>query len=76
MCFEKRPCLRAFMDETALPSGVTGPRDLAPLRRACSDLDLRDIRLGTPTQDQYAWGETTCEGGLDGVAFRLSGLGG
>jgi hypothetical protein len=36
------------MDETALPSGVLGPRDLAPLMRACSDLDLRDIRLGTP----------------------------
>lgn len=31
-----KPWVRRLRDEAALPSGVTGPRDLAPLRRAAS----------------------------------------
>jgi hypothetical protein len=30
------PCLSAFCAERALPSGVFGPRDFAPLRRLAS----------------------------------------
>ncbi len=32
----RRPCFREFLAELALPSGVMGPLDLAPLRRAIS----------------------------------------
>jgi hypothetical protein len=39
----RRPCFRAFCDERALPSGVFGPRDFAPLRRLAS---ARALRLG------------------------------
>jgi hypothetical protein len=29
----RKPCFRAFCDQRALPSGVMGPRNFAPLRR-------------------------------------------
>ena len=29
-----KPCLRAFLEEAALPAGVTGPCEWAPLMRA------------------------------------------
>ena len=32
-----KPCLRAFWLDVALPSGVMGPLDWAPLRRDCSE---------------------------------------
>ena len=37
----KMPCSVAFCEEASLPSGVVGPRDLAPLARA--DSDLREV---------------------------------
>jgi hypothetical protein len=36
MLCARRPCLRAFCAERALPSGVLGPFDLAPFRRLAS----------------------------------------
>ncbi len=37
----KMPCCVAFCEDASLPSGVVGPRDLAPLVRA--DSDLREV---------------------------------
>jgi hypothetical protein len=37
----KMPCCVAFCEEASLPSAVVGPRDLAPLARA--DSDLREV---------------------------------
>ncbi len=37
----KMQCCVAFCEEASLPSGVLGPRDLAPLARA--DSDLREV---------------------------------
>jgi hypothetical protein len=34
--FARRPCLSAFRDERALPSGLFGPRDFAPFLRLAS----------------------------------------
>ena len=42
--FSRRPCLRAFCEEWALPRAVRGPRDLAPLRRAVARLRAESER--------------------------------
>jgi len=64
------------MDEIALPSGVLGPRDLAPLMRACSDLDRRDMTEGDSLpQHQCAHDEATWTVRLAGRVFGMWELG-
>ena len=47
MCFWARsPCLRAFWEERALPSGVLGPFDLAPFLRLASARALGRPKFG------------------------------
>src|SRR6188768_2704396 len=51
----KRPWRRAFCEERALPSGVTGPRDLAPLARSIS----ARARLGGVVSDMVPRAESS-----------------
>ena len=44
--FGGKAVLRAFLEETCLPSSVTGPRDFAPLMRAASDFVIRTSSPG------------------------------
>jgi hypothetical protein len=45
----RKPCFRAFWEEHALPSGVLGPHELAPLRR------LAAARAGLKSAASVAW---------------------
>src|SRR5579872_5280140 len=44
---EVKPCWTAFCDDFSFPSGVFGPWDLAPFRRAVSDLNLDGISISS-----------------------------
>ena len=48
------PCFRAFWEDLALPSGVVGPWDLAPLARAVSDFDWPSCR-GNSMAGRRGW---------------------
>lgn len=65
------------MDETALPSGALGPRDLAPLIRACPELDRRDMGKGdSRPQSEDAQAAARVESGLERLTRGMRELGG
>ena len=70
----KMPCCVAFCEEASLPSGVVGPRDLAPLARADSDLrEVVILRVGYEGGGRFGVSSGEEVIGTGGVIVRAVG---
>ena len=65
----KNPWLAAFLEERDLPSGVTGPRDLAPFWRDARERRSAGVRVGSGVSFEFfsSWFVMVAASGFSGA---------